>query len=239
MRWAVFDSGAAATSIAQRLSLPLITIESASGADGLVIVGGDALLADVARASGPDLPLLYHPDARSDLARMFRFDQVAIESRMDSGVPYRCDLGLVASPDRVVPFVAHAVVSRSGRLAPWWARRRRLRIDRDGRMEERSVSTAVMANAQHLDANVIAPRAALMDGRGEVQFFEGSPFGRAAAQRLMERGLHLRHPAIHRRPFTELALGAPASWRLAADGRGTGPGPWRVRIEADAYSLWV
>lgn len=239
MRWSVLDNGVDAGRIAAAHEIPLVPTSGADVGDGVILVGDDRALSDLAAAVPPDLPILFVPKPGSDLARMFRFDQTGVRARMAHGASYRADLGIAGGAKREVPFVAHAVLSRTGRLRPWWARRRPVEIERKGRADLRAVTTVVLANAQHLDGSTVAPRAALMDGRGEMQCLEGSPLGRAAALRRMDRGLHLGLESVHRRSFEVVGLGAPPSWHLVADGQDAGPGPWYVRIEAGAYTLWV
>lgn len=248
MRWVVVGGSERhddrARSLAADLGLPFGHVESLGpGEEGAVFVGTDHDLARYA-LSGPRRPIALVPASQSDLARMFGLASSVptteeISQRLCRGGPYRCDLGVAGDGMMRHPFVAHVIASRRGSLPSWWSRRATVEMVRDGAPMDFDAAAIVVANAQHLNGRTVAPRAAVMDGRAEVQVIGGGARERAKALRAMERGLHLGASAIHRRPFRTLQLRTPARWVLATDGVVVGSGVWDLTIVPGAFSLWV
>lgn len=238
MSWSVVGIGEPAAAAAAALGLP----HDAAGStveDRVVFVGTDGDLAQFALRVGPDVAILHAPPGRSDLGRMFGFTDQTVPERMEIGSRYRADLLVVRSGARAVPCVAHAVAARRGRIPSWMARRRAVSITLRGRTSEHRAAAVVVANAQHIGRRTVAPRAALMDGRAEVQVLGGSLRARMEAWRAMERGLHLATAGVHRRTFDRLELLLPPAWKLGVDGRPVEGTRWTVDVVPGAYTLWV
>lgn len=238
MRWSVSAGRgheAEGAELAERLGLEV----DATGDDGIVLVGSDAELAALARRVGTSVPILHAPPEPTDFARMFASSFDGIGTRLATGQRYPADLGIARSGDVEIPFVAHGVASRTGRVPRAVARRSRIELTARGEQTVHRASGVLIANAQHLGGWTVAPRAAVMDGRAEYQVLDGALLHRIRVQRAMVRGLHLGAGGIRRRPFTEVRLGMPASWTLALDGVPAGPGDWTVSILPGAWIAWV
>lgn len=254
MKWSVVVAGSSPADLDIILSEAQATsdVPSASAEDvadlcqrpttvGILVVGSDADLARVASAmhgSGRDFPLALIPNTRSDVLAMFGLDRKGAIGRIQSGSPYRADLGRVRIGDAVRPFVAHVAASdrrsrrlllrsdpvvittarRSYQLAGWWI---------------------VVANAQHHAGRTIAPKTALSDGELDIQVFGGSARSRLRLRRLTKRGLHLRDRALWRRSVASCSADIPAGWAVSVDGVATGFGPFEVSTGTQAFDLWV
>jgi hypothetical protein len=204
----------------------LAAAETERTADGIVVIGDDGDLARVAlaRLGREDrLPLALLPTGRSDLLRMFAIDR----SPVGDGAAYRADLGLCTFGGVTVPFVSH-VVSRGHRSG--------VVTIASGRSWQVEGWRCVVANAQHLAGDTVAPRSALMDGELDVQVHGGR---RRGTRRLIGRGLHLSQPTVWRRSLATASITPPANWMLIADGRPVGSGPCSVRAETAAFDIWI
>ncbi len=208
---------------------------------GLALIGSDADLALVVtemHSAARDVPIALVPRRDSDLLRMFGLTRATIVPRLQSGRPYRVDLGRVRTTSGVTPFVSHVAALPAGRG-------RRLR-----RSAEVSVSTprhthrqsswwVVAANAQHLSSRTIAPRSSVEDGSLDVQLFGGSAQQRRRILRLARRGLHLQHPEVWRRRTAVASVATPSHWQVRVDGIPIDSGPFEVAIEPAAFDLWI
>jgi diacylglycerol kinase family enzyme len=252
MNWSVVVAGAAPADLqtilteAQAVAAPTLASPEAvaelctrPNTSGILVIGGDGDLArivSILRSSGRDLPLSLIPNSRSDLLAMFGLDRTGAIRRIQSGSPYRADLGQVLVDAAIRPFVAHVEASdshhrlrrsdavvittarRSYQLEAWWV---------------------VAANAQHHAGRTIAPRAAVTDGELDIQVFSGSVLTKLRLLRLTRRGLHLRDRALWRRSVSSCSVDIPAGWAVTADGVFAGFGGFEVSIDAHAFDLWV
>lgn len=198
----------------------------------IALVGSDHDLARLAVAASSPIALV--PGRTSDMARMFALRGV---DHLITGAPYPADLGVVELAGAEHPFVAHAVLSTRGRLPGLLARRRNVTIvdDRD-RLSSVDGSAVVVANAQHVRGNTIAPRSALMDGVADLQVLGHR--GRVS-RRLLKRGLHLQGGATWRRRIAAARIDVPPSWKVTTDGVVVGRGPCTIRIEPARFTLWI
>jgi len=226
---------------APRTAEAVAGLVSEAGTEGLVVVGTDADLATVVEfmlSAGGDLPVALVSRGDSDLLPMFGLERSKVVARLQTGGRYRCDLGWVTIDGTRRPFVTHVTAASQrgpGALGPsadvvlvtnrsshhghaWWI---------------------VACNAQHVGGRTVAPKAALTDGKIDIQMFGGSALARARLRRLSRRGLHLTHPAVWRRSVTSCAVVAPAHWGIKVDGIAAGSGAWEVAVEAGAFDLWI
>jgi hypothetical protein len=253
MKWSVVVAGAAPADLAAVLTeaqadseptptSPVAVTELCTRptTSGIVVVGTDADLAGIVsimRSCGRDLPLSLIPTAGSDLLAMFGLDRAGVIGRLQSGGPYRTDLGLARVDDVVTPFVTHVTAGR--RTHRSLLRSDAVAITTPRRSYPLTAWWVIAANAQHHRGRTIAPKAALTDGEFDIQVFGGSGLTRLRLQRLVNQGLHLRDRAVWRRSVSSVSVEVPAGWTVAADGVPTGSGPFEVSIEAQAFDLWV
>jgi hypothetical protein len=205
--------------------------------DGVVLVGTDHDLAHLAARTS--LPICLVPGGRSDVLRMFGLDGTDLGHRISHGNPYPADLGYASNGTRTIPFVAHLVASKTGRLPGITHRLRRVTIDREGRISHHQATGVAVINTQHVGGEAIAPRSALMDGAADLQVFGGSLRQRVTQRRRRRHGLHLSRSGVERRRITEMSLEPPRSWSVAVDGVAITGRRWEVRIEPGCWSLWV
>lgn len=209
--------------------------------NGLLVLGNDADLAatvETMLTTGRDVPVALIPRVNSDLLRMFGLSRMGVLGRLQTGGPYRADLGWITIGGVRRPFVAHVTASSRrpfGGLHP----PARLGVSTDRRSYRLDGWWMAVANSQHVAGRNIAPKAALMDGELDVQVFGGSVTARLRLLRLAKRGLHLRHRAVWRRSVESCSVSIPDHWRVEADGVPVGTGPFEVVVDRGAFALWV
>jgi hypothetical protein len=234
----VAGEGAVAGLLAAELGLAAAPPTPEPGT-GIVFSGDDAALAAFALGAGPEVAILYAPTGPSDLARMFAFGDRDIGSRLRSGERYPTDLILATADGITTPVIAHAIASRRGGLPRWFQRPGEISLLVGDRPKRLRASGLVIANAQHVGRRTVAPRAALMDGRAEVQVLGGTVRERLRADRAMSRGLHVRMPGVDRRPFSRLVVEVPSRWVFTLDGVPVAGGRWEFVVHPAAITLWV
>jgi hypothetical protein len=237
VKWGVLPSagGDDHLSVAAELDVPVVS--SVEEADHLVHVGSDASLAHLALDAGPERPILHVPTDGSDLLRMF--GPATPQDRLAHGSPYPIELLNATSEVGSHPIVGHAVASGTGRLPGFLAGRRDVTIRRPGRDDRLVAAGIIVANAQHIDRLTVAPRAALMDGRFDVQVVTGGAVERLRIRRAMARGLHLVRASVHRRSVEAVSFDLPAGWSLTCDGVPAAGRSWTVAVAPAAAMLWV
>jgi len=227
-----------ASELAEDWGLPFTAQPTEVVPEGWVFVGTDHSLAAFA-VTTPGVPVLFAPVGGSDLMRMFSLGGEDIAERTSSGVEYPCDLGIVEHSGGSTPFIGHLVASGTGGLPRWTARRRHLSVTRAGRTTTYRSHGLVIANAQHIGDRTVAPRAALMDGRLDLQILGGHAGQRAQIARSIRRGHHAASRQVVRRSVAEVAFVLPDQWRVTTDGTRLMDRPNRVRIAPAAFGLWV
>jgi len=238
---AIATAAGADRAAAPRTPQAVAVLVSEAATEGLVVVGTDADLAAVVGfmlSAGGDLPVALVSGGDSDLLAMFGLKRADVVSRLQTGARYRADLGHVTIDGTKRPFVTHVTAAARTILGSL------------GRSGDVAISTTrgfhrgdawwvVACNTQHVAGRTIAPKAALTDGRIDIQVFGGSVLERARIQRLSKRGLHLNHPGVWRRSVASCAVVAPRHWKIEVDGIPAGSGAWEVAVVADAFDLWI
>jgi diacylglycerol kinase family enzyme len=194
-----------------------------------VVRGSDAdLAAAVARA--PGALVRFEPHAASDLARAVGIASTTtgVEVPMDAievaGLGLAVGtLALGTSPERLTARTRSVPVT----------------VTVDGRaLPVRSVTTIVVAVAQHLHGLDVSPRGHPGDGRVEVQGYALRRRERSGMRARLARGEHLPHPRIHVASGREITVvcGRPAA--LEVDGVSARPVErLSVRVVPAAYRL--
>jgi hypothetical protein len=221
--------------------VPLSAQSLSVASEGVVVAGSDADLAAaafLAIEAGRDTPLALAPNGKSDLLRMFAVDPADAIDRLDTGERYRCDLGLCTVGGVLTPFLAH-VVAGPGRLGRTVGPSAPISVSTPDRVHDTTGWAVIVANAQHLGADVVAPRAALMDGVLDLQVVGGSPMRRHRIRRLRTRGFHIRQREVWRRSASAADIAIPSRWRVKIDGVIGGAGPFSVRVAPSAFDLWL
>lgn len=237
MTWAVVEVPGSDVpgAIARAFDLPVI--DEPEAARRLIHTGSDHSLALLADRVGPDVAILHAPSAPTDLTRMFGPTDVA--DRLAHGSAYPIELVEARSEHGRHIAAAHATASASGNLPGPWAGRRSLTIRRDGREDVLRAAGIVVANAQHVEGRTLAPKAALMDGRVDLQVFGGGRLERLRLGRAMRRGLHLASRSVHRRSVRTIGFELPEPWQMACDGSVVPGSVWEVQVIPGAATLWV
>jgi hypothetical protein len=235
--WAVLASSGDDTARRLARAHDLPTVDDPRTASQVVHTGGDASLAELVGLLGPSVPILHHPLVASDLARMFGSGDLA--ERLSHGAPYPIEVIELRSEVARYVAVGHVIASRTGRLPNPLVKTRRLAITRDGRDDSAEGAAVVVANCQHVGDVTIAPRAALMDGRVDLQVLGGNRVDRLRLRRSIRRGLHLRNPAVLRRAVSTMAFDLPYGWRMRSDGTAVTGSHWDLAVLPNAATLWV
>jgi hypothetical protein len=226
---------------APRTAEAVAGLVSEAATEGLVVVGTDADLATVVGimlSAGGDLPVALVSRDASDLLPMFGLERAKVVARLQTGGRYRSDLGRVTIDGTQRPFVTHVTAASQrglGALSP----SADVAIVTDRSSHHGRGWWVAACNAQHVAGRTIAPKAALTDGKIDIQMFGGSALARTRLRRLSRHGLHLTHPALWRRSVTSCAVVAPAHWGIKVDGIPAGSGAWEVAVDADAFDLWI
>jgi len=215
---------------------------SEAATDGLVVVGTDADLAAVVgfmQSAGGDLPIALVSRGDSDLLAMFGLKRADVVSRLQTGGRYRSDLGRVTIDGAERPFVTHVTAGSRRALGSLGPSADVTIITNRKSHHHNDAWRVVACNSQHVAGRTIAPKAALTDGRIDIQVFGGSILTRNRVHRLSRRGLHLNHPAVWRRSTAMFSVVTPPHWEIRVDGIAAGSGPWEVVVQADAFDLWI
>lgn len=254
MRWSLIVAGQppsdleaiAAAADSDRTTAPrthqaVDVLVSEAATEGLVVVGTDADLAAVVGfmlSAGGDLPIALVSRGDSDLLTMFGLKRADVVSRLQTGGRYRSDLGRVTIDGTERPFVTH-VTAASRRVLGSLGSSADVTVVTNRGSHHHDAWRVVACNAQHVAGRTIAPKAALTDGRIDLQVFGGSFLARTRIQRLSKRGLHLNHPAVWRRSTPLCSVVTPPQWKIRVDGIAAGSGAWEVAVQADAFDLWI
>lgn len=226
---------------APRTAQAVAELVSEAATEGFVVVGDDADMAATVGfmlSAGGDLPVALVSRGDSDLLAMFGLTRADVVSRLQTGGRYRADLGRVTIGGTQRPFITH-VTAGSRRAFRSIGPPADVAITTNRSSQHRDAWWVVACNAQHVAGRTIAPKAALTDGRIDLQVFGGSVLARARVLRLARRGLHLNDPAVWRRSIPTAAVGAPAHWGIRVDRIAAGSGPWEVAVDTDAFDLWI
>jgi YegS/Rv2252/BmrU family lipid kinase len=225
----------------------------AVGGDGTAHLVLNALM-ETAWPRPPTLAIL-PAGSGSDFIRTFALpdSMEAMAPRLRSDDTYRCDIFMIEGSfgrryvlNAANAGVAAASVEVAERLprrlggtryaAGFWLKLARfgsVEIDlaADGRRFVGKAITVVIANGQFFGGGMnIAPRAALMDGKLDVQVFVGPRRRAFAVMPRIRRGTHLGMAGVRRFEAAEFQLDVPEDWPVEADGEVLGSGPICGRV---------
>jgi len=226
---------------------------AAVGGDGTAHLVLNALMAEP-WASPPTLAIL-PAGSGSDFIRTFALPKTIPEmaARLASDDRYRCDIGLIEGSFGRRYFlnvanvgVAAAAVLVADRLprrlggaryaAGFWLKLARFgSVDIELSAGTRSFTgkaiTVVIANGQFFGGGMnVAPRAALMDGKLDVQVFIGPRRQAFSVMPRVIRGTHLGLPGVRRFESADFEVRVPDDWPVEADGEVLGAGSVRGRV---------
>jgi diacylglycerol kinase (ATP) len=194
----------------------------------------------------------------SDFVRTFGIpnDLEQAADHLVSDMEYAVDVGLLSGAFGTRYFlnaantgIAARTVVEAKRFPDWMGSRRYIAgfwsalartnpsdvsVDCDGRTINALAWNVVIANGQFFGGGMnVAPRAAAMDGRFDVQVFSGSRRSAPAVLRRVVRGTHLTHRAVRRTTGAVVVVDVPEAWLVEADGEIVGAGPFTAEIRSD------
>ena len=85
----------------------------------------------------------------------------------------------------------------------------------------------------------VAPRALLVDGKWDVQVFQGPRRHAFSVMPRVIRGLHLDHRRVRRFSAATFTLDCPDGWPIEADGELLGTGPITGRMLPGAIEFKI
>jgi len=113
-------------------------------------------------------------------------------------------------------------------------------LEAAGRTYQGPAVLVVFANAQYFGGGMnVAPRASLVDGRLDIQIFEGPKRVAVVLQPRLTRGTHLSHKAVRRFEAPTFTLQTDPEWPVEADGEHLGSGPLTGRVLPGAIDVKV
>ena len=226
---------------------------AAVGGDGTAHLVLNALM-EHPWASPPTLAIL-PAGSGSDFIRTFALPKTMQEmaQRLVTDDRYRCDVGVIEGSFGTRHFlnaanvgVAAASVSVADRLprrlggaryaAGFWLKLARFgSVDIDLRAGTRTFTgkaiSVVIANGQFFGGGMnVAPRAALMDGKLDIQVFVGPRRQAFSVMPRVVRGTHLGLPGVRRFEAPEFEIDVPEGWPVEADGEMLGSGSVKGRV---------
>jgi YegS/Rv2252/BmrU family lipid kinase len=191
----------------------------------------------------------------SDFIRTFALPKTLDEmaTHLATHDRYRCDVGVIEGSFGTRYFlnaanvgVAAASVAVADRLprrlggaryaTGFWLKLARfgsvdIELEAGPRRFEGKAITVVIANGQFFGGGMnVAPRAALMDGKLDIQVFIGPRRKAFAVMPRVVRGTHLHLPSVRRFEAAEFRLTVPLWWPVEADGEVLGAGPISGRV---------
>lgn len=198
----------------------------------------------------------------SDFIRTFALPKSMDEmaARLVTDDRYRCDIGVIEGSFGTRYFlnaanvgVAAAAVSVADRLprrlggaryaAGFWLKLARFgSVDIDLRAGARTFAgkaiSVVIANGQFFGGGMnVAPRAALMDGKLDIQVFVGPRRRAFSVMPRIVRGTHLGMRGVRRFEAANFEIEVPPDWPVEADGEVLGSGPVRGSVRPAAIDF--
>lgn len=223
--------------------LPVVsTAEAAAGPyDRILVIG---TLAEVAALAATCAGRAIAFAGRSELSALFALDPgtVAARRRLQHGTPHPADIGWLHLGSRVWPFLGHVVAGAGGRLRagfPWGGRAGEVRMVAGRTLEVAGARSVVVSNTQRLGTSVVAPRAAIDDGRLDVMVLSGPPIDLMRLRPALRHGLHERSPLVRRATASFCQGQVPDTWRVRADGVVVGCGSFTATVEPGRVTLLV
>jgi len=228
---------------ADLVGLPAVspTEAAAGGFERLLVIGSLAEVAALA-ASCPGTAVAFA--GRHELSALFALpeDPAAARHRLDQGTPYRADLGTLHLGNTTVPFLGHVVAGAAGMFRRGPTRPGRsgdVRVVGERTLEVAGARTVVVSNVQRLGISVVAPRAAINDGRLDLTVLSGRTLDLIRLRPALRHGLHERSPLVRRTTTDGCQVQVPDRWPVRADGRVIGRGGFGVTIDPGAVTLLV
>ena len=219
----------------------------AVGGDGTANLVLNALMAHT-WATPPTLAIL-PAGSGSDFIRTFALPKTMQEMapRFATTDRYRCDVGVIEGSFGRRYFlnaanvgVAAASVQVADRLPRWmggaryaagfWLKLARfgsvdIELEAGSRRFAGKAISVVIANGQFFGGGMnVAPRAALMDGKLDVQVFVGPRRQAFSVMPRVVRGTHLLLPGVRRFESADFRLRVPDNWPVEVDGEMLGTG---------------
>lgn len=115
-----------------------------------------------------------------------------------------------------------------------------IRLEAGTRRYEGPAINVVVANGQFFGGGMnIAPRAAVIDGKFDVQVFKGPRRHAFSVMPRVVRGTHLHHPGVRRFETESFSLSCPDGWPIEADGELLGTGPITGRVLPGAIDFKI
>lgn len=249
-------SGAGCGRLAERLAIevggqpvPLGTLTEVPdrGTDRLVFVGCDAELAHLSgllQSQGKGTTPVAYLGRDSSISGLFAHDESVggVLARWRGGAEYPMDVGEVVvggKTRRFVGWVAAGGAARRGLLFPWAASAGSVTVESDRSWTIERGRAVTVANAQEVGGWRVSPRAAVMDGRLDIQVLSGSAWGLARIRPAIRRGLHAGASAVWRRSLAKAAVVVPPGWPVVVDGMQAGRGSFFVGLGEGALVLLV
>ncbi|MDJ0961148.1 MAG: diacylglycerol kinase family protein [Acidimicrobiia bacterium] len=233
---------------------------AAVGGDGTAHLVLNALMRH-AWGSPPTLAIL-PAGSGSDFIRTFALPKTMPEmaSRLATDDRYRCDVGIIEGSfgrrfflNAANVGVAAASVEVADRLprrlggaryaAGFWLKLARFgSVDIHLRAGSRTFAgkaiSVVIANGQFFGGGMnVAPRAALMDGKLDIQVFVGPRRRAFSVMPRVVRGTHLGMPGVRRFEAGEFHIDVPDDWPVEADGEVLGTGSVRGSVVPGAIDF--
>lgn len=223
--------------------LPILsTAEAAAGPyDRILAIGTLADITAIAAAC-PGRAIAFA--GRNELSALFALDPgpVAARRRLEQGTPHPADLGWLHLGSTVSPFLGHVVVGAGARFRagfPWGGRAGEVRIVVGRSLEVAGARSVVVSNTQRLGSSVVAPRAAIDDGRLDLMVLSGPSIDLMRLRPALRHGLHERSPLARRATASFCEARVPDSWRVRADGVVVGCGSFTVTVDPGRVTLLV
>lgn len=113
-------------------------------------------------------------------------------------------------------------------------------LEAGGRSYQGPAINVVAANGQFFGGGMnIAPRAAVMDGKLDIQVFRGPRRHAFSVMPRVVRGTHLHHRGVRRFEAESFTLSCPEAWPVEADGEILGKGPVHGRVVPGAIDFKI
>lgn len=232
------------------------------GGDGTALLVLNGLMAEQWRAP-PTLAVL-PAGSGSDFIRTFALPRKLEDSAdhlMTEDV-YRCDIGLLeggfgrryflnvadvgvaAASVRIADRLPRALGGVRYGIGFWLTLAgfpsAEITLEAGGRRYEGPAINIVAANGQYFGGGMnVAPRAAVMDGKFDIQVFKGPRRHAFSVMPRVVRGTHLHHKAVRRFEAASFTLDCSPDWPVEADGEVLGRGPVTGRVLPGAIDFKI
>lgn len=218
-----------------------------AGVNRLIFVGRDAelaLLSGLLESFTMESTAVAYLGGDSSVARLFAHGEAiaGVIERWQGGTEYPMDVGevtIAGETHRFVGWIAAGGAVRRGALFPWAASAASITVESERSWTIETARAVVAANTQEVGGWRLAPRAAVMDGRLDIQALSGSVATVARLRPTLRRGLHASTEAVWRRSLARAAIQVPSRWTVLADGVRVGRGSFTVSIAGKPLVLLV